>query len=104
MIFILYFLVLEILAAICLVPGGHKKALEAMTHYQAYAMERTRFQSVMHDLDRSTGSHKDEFNLKIVIMSFVNASLRYGAGSVSSCKIFNVSTNDSVSQLINVFQ
>ena len=36
----------------------------------------------MHDLDRSTGSHKDEFNLKIVIMSFVNASLRYGAGSV----------------------
>ena len=74
---------LEILAAICLVPGGHKKALAAMTHYQAYAMERTRFQSVMHDLDRSTGSHKDEFNLKIVIMSFVNASLRYGAGSVS---------------------
>ncbi|XP_028398626.1 disheveled-associated activator of morphogenesis 1-like [Dendronephthya gigantea] len=73
--------VLEILAAICLVPGGHKKALEAMTHYQAYAMERTRFQSLMHDLDRSTGSHKDEFNLKIVIMSFVNASLRYGAGS-----------------------
>lgn len=42
--FTLIYLVLEILAAICLVPGGHKKALEAMTHYQAYAMERTRFQ------------------------------------------------------------
>ena len=40
----LFLSVLEILAAICLVPGGHKKALEAMTHYQAYAMERTRFQ------------------------------------------------------------
>jgi dishevelled associated activator of morphogenesis len=39
-----FFLVVEILAAICLVPGGHKKALEAMTHYQVYAMERTRFQ------------------------------------------------------------
>ncbi|XP_046849776.1 disheveled-associated activator of morphogenesis 1-like isoform X2 [Xenia sp. Carnegie-2017] len=73
--------VIEILAAICLVPGGHKKALQALTHYQQYAMERTRFQTVMHDLDRSTGSHKEEFNLKIVIMSFVNASLRYGAGS-----------------------
>lgn len=41
----------------------------------------------MHDLDRSTGSHKEEFNLKIVIMSFVNASLRYGAGSVSMREI-----------------
>ncbi len=36
----------------------------------------------MNDLDRSTGIYKDEFNLKIAIMSFINAALRYGAGAV----------------------
>ncbi|MEQ2175461.1 hypothetical protein GOODEAATRI_018169 [Goodea atripinnis] len=36
--------VLEILGAVCLVPGGHKKVLEAMLHYQTFASERTRFQ------------------------------------------------------------
>lgn len=36
--------VLEILGAMCLVPGGHRKALEAMLHYQKHAAERTRFQ------------------------------------------------------------
>lgn len=36
--------VLEILGASCLVPGGHKKVLAAMTHYQNFSCERTRFQ------------------------------------------------------------
>lgn len=36
--------VLEILGASCLVPGGHKKVLDAMTHYQHFCSERTRFQ------------------------------------------------------------
>lgn len=36
--------VLEILGAVCLVPGGHKKALDAMTHFQRFNEERTRFQ------------------------------------------------------------
>lgn len=36
--------VLEILGAMCLVPGGHRKVLEAMLHLQNYAGERTRFQ------------------------------------------------------------
>ena len=36
--------VLEMLGAVCLVPGGHKKVLHAMCHYQKYAGERTRFQ------------------------------------------------------------
>ena len=38
--------VLEIMGAVCLVPGGHKKVLEAMLHYQKYASERTRFRWV----------------------------------------------------------
>uniref|UniRef100_A0A8B9LDA1 Dishevelled associated activator of morphogenesis 2 n=1 Tax=Astyanax mexicanus TaxID=7994 RepID=A0A8B9LDA1_ASTMX len=39
--------VLEILGAVCLVPDGHKKVLQAMAHYQKYAAERTRFQRSM---------------------------------------------------------
>lgn len=36
--------VLEIMGAVCLVPGGHKKILQSMLHYQRFACERTRFQ------------------------------------------------------------
>ncbi|KAH9489529.1 Dishevelled associated activator of morphogenesis 2 [Bulinus truncatus] len=72
--------VLEILGAICLVPGGHKKVLNAMLHFQKYAGERTRFQLLMYDLDRSTGKYKEEVALKTAVMSFINAALKYGAG------------------------
>lgn len=72
--------VLEILGAVCLVSGGHKKILDAMQHYQKFAFERTRFQGIINDLDRSTGIYRDEVNLKTAIMSFVNAVLNYGLG------------------------
>lgn len=71
---------LEILGAVCLVSGGHKKILDAMLHYQKFAFERTRFQGIINDLDRSTGVYRDEVNLKTAIMSFVNAVLNYGLG------------------------
>ncbi|XP_015427363.1 PREDICTED: disheveled-associated activator of morphogenesis 2 isoform X1 [Myotis davidii] len=72
--------VLEILGAVCLVPGGHKKVLQAMLHYQVYAAERTRFQTLRNELDRSLGRYRDEVNLKTAIMSFINAVLNAGAG------------------------
>ncbi|XP_075905687.1 disheveled-associated activator of morphogenesis 1b isoform X2 [Nelusetta ayraudi] len=75
--------VLEILGAVCLVPGGHRKILEAMLHYQRFASERTRFQTLINDLDRSTGRYRDEVNLKTAIMSFINAVLSQGAGETS---------------------
>ncbi|XP_076848536.1 disheveled-associated activator of morphogenesis 1-like [Brachyhypopomus gauderio] len=75
--------VLEILGAVCLVPGGHRKVLQAMLHYQKFASERTRFQNLLNDLDRSTGRYKDEVNLKTAIMSFINAVLSQGAGETS---------------------
>ncbi|KAL4641813.1 disheveled-associated activator of morphogenesis 1-like isoform X1 [Arapaima gigas] len=75
--------VLEIMGAVCLVPGGHKKVLEAMLHYQKFACERTRFQTLLNDLDRSTGWYRDEVNLKTAIMSFINAVLSQGAGEAS---------------------
>ncbi|XP_055041669.2 disheveled-associated activator of morphogenesis 1b isoform X2 [Misgurnus anguillicaudatus] len=75
--------VLEIMGAVCLVPGGHKKILEAMLHYQKFACERTRFQTLLNDLDRSTGRYRDEVSLKTAIMSFINAVLSQGAGESS---------------------
>ncbi|XP_056332441.1 disheveled-associated activator of morphogenesis 2 [Danio aesculapii] len=75
--------VLEILGAVCLVPDGHKKVLQAMAHYQKYAAERTRFQSLLNGLDRSTGHYRDEVNLKTAIMSFINAMLNAGVGEDS---------------------
>ncbi|XP_068608354.1 disheveled-associated activator of morphogenesis 1-like [Brachionichthys hirsutus] len=75
--------VLEILGAVCLVPGGHRKVLEAMQHYQTFASERTRFQTLLTDMDRSTGRYGDEVNLKTAIMSFINAVLSKGAGETS---------------------
>ncbi|KAM6954265.1 disheveled-associated activator of morphogenesis 1b isoform 2-T2 [Aplochiton taeniatus] len=75
--------VLEIMGAVCLVPGGHRKVLEAMLHYQRFACERTRFQTLLNDLDRSTGRYRDEVSLKTAIMSFINAVLSQGAGEAS---------------------
>ena len=72
--------VLEILGAVCLVPGGHRKVLEAMLHFQVYAGERTRFQTIVNDLDRSIGAYRDDVGLKTAIMSFLNALLNYGPG------------------------
>lgn len=40
-----FLLVLEIVGALCLVPGGHKKVLTAMDHFQSFAVERIRFQA-----------------------------------------------------------
>lgn len=71
---------LEILGAVCLVPGGHRKVLQAMLNFQEFAAERTRFQSIVNDLDRSTGAYRDDVNLKTAIMSFINAVLNYGPG------------------------
>jgi len=36
--------VLEILGAVCLVPGGHRKVLDSITYLQQFAQERARFQ------------------------------------------------------------
>lgn len=71
---------MEILGAVCLVPGGHKKVLTAMLNFQDFVSERARFQSIVNDLDRSTGAYRDDVNLKTAIMSFINAVLNYGPG------------------------
>lgn len=75
--------VLEILGAVCLVPGGHKKVLEAMLHFQSYANERTRFQYIVSELGvshRSPDEDSFEVNLKTAAMSFLNALISCGPG------------------------
>ncbi|XP_078490122.1 disheveled-associated activator of morphogenesis 2 isoform X2 [Ciona intestinalis] len=75
--------VLEILGAVCLVPGGHKKVLEAMLYYQKYANERTRFQNIVSELAISHHSPEDdsfEVDMKTAAMSFINALMNCGAG------------------------
>ena len=52
-----------------------------MLHFQQYAGERTRFQTIINDLDRSTGAYRDDVGLKTAIMSFLNALLNYGPGA-----------------------
>ncbi|MEQ2218712.1 hypothetical protein XENOCAPTIV_007172, partial [Xenoophorus captivus] len=94
--------VLEILGAVCLVPGGHKKVLEAMLHYQTFASERTRFQNLMTDLDRSTGRNRDDVSLKTTIMSFFNAVLSQGAGEVN--KVFVSLIFDRVLPFISIVE
>lgn len=54
-----------------------------MVHYQKYSGERTRFQGIVNELDRSTGAYRDDLGLKTAIMSFVNAVLNYGPGEES---------------------
>lgn len=69
--------VLEILVTSCLVPGGRKKVLDAMTHYKEFAQERFRFQGIINDLDKNTGVCTDDLIVKTVIMSFINAVLSH---------------------------
>uniref|UniRef100_UPI00358E1AC9 disheveled-associated activator of morphogenesis 2-like isoform X1 n=2 Tax=Myxine glutinosa TaxID=7769 RepID=UPI00358E1AC9 len=71
---------LEILGAVCLVPGGHRKVLHAMVLLQEHASERVRFQTLMVELDRRTGRYHDDVALKTAIMSFMNAILSAGPG------------------------
>ena len=35
---------LEILGAVCLVPGGHQRVMSAIDEFTTFAYERTRFQ------------------------------------------------------------
>lgn len=42
-------------------------------------------QSLVNELDRSTGRYRDEVNSKTAIMSFINAVLSQGAGQVRLC-------------------
>jgi len=54
-----------------------------MEHFQKFAMERIRFQTLIVDLARSLDEHQDAASLQIAVLSFVNAIINYKAGEVS---------------------
>lgn len=58
-------------------------------------------QTLVNDLDRSTGRYREEVNLKTAIMSFINAVLSKGAGEVRAraqvqCEVCGDLTVDTV--------
>jgi len=60
-----------------------------MEHFQKFAMERIRFQTLIVDLARSLDEHQDAASLQIAVLSFVNAIINYKAGEVS-CNLMYV--------------
>lgn len=65
-----------ILIEFCSSPG-------VQYHYEI-DKKNSNLQTLINDLDRSTGRYRDEVSLKTAIMSFINAVLSQGAGVVSS--------------------
>ncbi|CAD5117050.1 DgyrCDS5873 [Dimorphilus gyrociliatus] len=72
--------VLEILATLCMVPGGHRKVLQAFFAFSRWASERTRFQTLIYELGRKWNNPYEEVRMKTAILSLVNAVIKYGAG------------------------
>jgi len=72
-------LVLEILAAVCLIPDGHKKVMEAITAFVDIAGETKRFETVVKGLlvehQRVNRSDQNDRELQIASLSFINAIL-----------------------------
>lgn len=62
-------LVLELLAAICLVKGGHELILSAFDHFKDVCCERRRFQTLMHYF-----MNFENFNIDFMVacMQFIN--------------------------------
>ena len=65
-----------------------RRVLDAMFYYQSYASERTRFQGVINDLDRSTGRYRDDINLKVIILTrlYIHLHVQYLRLSQTSCR------------------
>ncbi|KAJ3019022.1 hypothetical protein HKX48_002457, partial [Thoreauomyces humboldtii] len=74
-------LVLEILGAVCLIPGGHECVLEGMDKLCAQAQTRFRFEIVVYTLWQSCqGMTPHDKDLQVASMSFINAVICGGAG------------------------
>lgn len=73
-------MVMQILGAVCLVPDGHKKVLEAMTHFQEFAGERLRWQTVVDLLARETQINNLDADMKMNALALINAAICAGRG------------------------
>ncbi|TPX38459.1 hypothetical protein SeLEV6574_g07774, partial [Synchytrium endobioticum] len=74
-------LVLEIFGAVCLIPGGHQCVLEGMDAMADVCGLRSRFEIVVYSLWQSCqGVSKDDKDLQVASMSFINAVICGGPG------------------------
>eukprot|EP00039_Didymoeca_costata_P006962 m.94940 g.94940 ORF g.94940 m.94940 type:complete len:1079 (+) comp13470_c0_seq1:169-3405(+) len=63
-----HILVLELLAAVCLVPKGHRRVLEAFNHFKLMNQEKVRFQTLVHLLRSERGN----VAAMVAAMAFIN--------------------------------
>jgi hypothetical protein len=63
-----HILVLELLAAVCLVPKGHARILDAFENFKEVHKERVRFQTLMHLLR----SERHNVSVMVACMAFIN--------------------------------
>lgn len=63
-----HILVLELLAAVCLVPKGHRRVLEAFNHFKMVNQEKVRFQTLVHLLRSERGN----VAAMVAAMAFIN--------------------------------
>jgi hypothetical protein len=74
-------LVLEILGAVCLIPGGHRTVLESMEDLFQIDSSRFRFEVVLNALVQGCkGTSQFDKELQVASMSFINAVICGGPG------------------------
>ncbi|KAI9139325.1 formin homology 2 domain-containing protein [Paraphysoderma sedebokerense] len=76
-------IVLEILSAVCMIPGGHSSVMEAISHFSASVGHYRRFEQVVRclNVDRELGAVFERvLDLQVACLSFVNAVICGGPG------------------------
>eukprot|EP00730_Choanoeca_flexa_P009028 TRINITY_DN12573_c2_g3_i5.p1 TRINITY_DN12573_c2_g3~~TRINITY_DN12573_c2_g3_i5.p1 ORF type:complete len:1085 (+),score=361.60 TRINITY_DN12573_c2_g3_i5:144-3398(+) len=72
--------VLQILGAVSLIPEGHRKVLDALTYLRTFAGEVYRFQTIVQDLAMKTQRKQSDADVKMKVLSLINALICCGAG------------------------
>lgn len=89
---------IEILAGICILPGGTKKILQALTFYKENNNERSRFSRLISDLDHTFPNQaENELDYKILILGFINVLLNGGMVTKLNPSRQNHASGDSIS-------
>lgn len=65
-------LVLELLAAVCLVDGGHSIVLRAFDHFKHVYDETVRFETLMNFFRRDSNEHDFNIDFMVACMQFIN--------------------------------
>ncbi|EDQ88472.1 uncharacterized protein MONBRDRAFT_8965 [Monosiga brevicollis MX1] len=75
--------IVQMLGAVSLIPEGHRKVLDALTHFQSYGGEVYRFQTILQLLACKSLRTAVDVEVKLKVLSLVNALICCGAGRAS---------------------